>query len=185
MDATVSHPASLSNGNVQGRVATHCMDVRYAIYFTASLFAGGARALASRLMTRDRFGDVVPMNENTFGHKVNPNCFSHNITVEEARDMMVVSNDFRILHSLASECGHVAIRTSFDGAGPTFEKVGAMAKEFGDVVQAVSSAQAATSADGVRVTPNEMANIEREAVDLIAALNSLVASMRAQTAEVR
>lgn len=184
MDSTVSRRESLSNGNSRPAVATHCMDVRYAIYYTASLFKGGARALAKLLVTRDKFGDVVPMNENTFGHKVNPNCFSHNVTVEEARDMMIAANDYRVLHSLAADCGYVAIRTNFDGAGATYEKVGVMAKEFGDVVQAVSAAQAATSADGARISPNEMAHIEREAVDLIAALNSLVASIRAQSSEV-
>jgi len=180
MDSNVAAPTSLSNGNVSGPVATHCMDVLDAVYHTARSYKGGARALASRLQTRDKFGDLVPMNENTFTHKVNPNCFSHNVTLEEGRDMMVMSQDFSILHALSADCGHVSIRMTFDPSGATFEKVSAMAKEFSEVVVAVSDAQSAASADGGRISPNEMSRIEREAVELMAALNGLVANLRAQ-----
>lgn len=186
MDRNVSGPVSLSNGNVGAAVATHCMGVLRAIHDTARFFDGGARALASKIKTRDKIdGELVPMNENTFTHKVNPNCFSHNVSVEEAVEMMVKADDFRILHIIAAECGHVAIHVGRDAGGATFERVGAMAKEFSDVVSAVSDAQCSASVDGVRVSPNEMARIEREGVELIAALNGLLANIRAQAQEVR
>lgn len=186
MDRTVSAPASLSNGNVPPAVATPVMDLQDAIYHTARAYDGGARALSRRMQTRDKLtGALVPMNENTFTHKVNPNCHTHNLTVEEARDMMVLSKDFRVLYALSADTGHVSIPLAADGSGLTFERVGAMAREFSHVVAAVTEAQQHTSESGAKVTPNEMSRIEREAAELIAALNGLVANMRAQVAEVR
>jgi predicted RNase H-like HicB family nuclease len=186
MNATLSPAARLSNGKLTRVVATHCMDVRRAVYDTARLYSGGARALAGKLRTRDKIdGELVPMNENTFSHKINPNCFSHHVTVEEALDMMLESKDFRILYALAADCGHVAVPVTCDSSGATFEKVGAMAKEFSDVVSAVTDAKCASHPEGARVSLNEMARIEREVVELIASLNSLVANIRAQTSGVR
>jgi hypothetical protein len=186
MDRNVFLQRRLSNGNVPALVATPLShDVLTAIADTAKFFAGGARALAALMRTRDRdTGELVPMNANTFAHKVNPRCHSHNVTIEEGVEMMVRSRDYRILYAQAAATGHVAIRLDMDGTGATFERVGVMAKEFSDVVAAVSEAQSKSGKGGTRVTPNEMAQIEREAADLIGALNGLVANMRAQVATV-
>lgn len=181
MTSTVSAVPSLSNGNVPPVVATPVMDLHDAVYHTARSYDGGARALSRRMQTRDKAtGALVPMNENTFTHKVNPNCHTHNVTVEEARDMMVLSQDFRMLYALAADTSHVAIRIDSDASGMTFERIGVMAKEFSDVVSAVSEAQSHGGEAGAQVSPNEMSRVEREAAELIAALNNLVAGMRAQ-----
>lgn len=175
MERNVTAAPSLSNGDLPPVVATHCMDVLDAAYHTANQYVGGARALAARLQTRDRIdGSYVPMNPSTFTHKVNPRAFTHSLSLEEARDVMVMSGDCRILYALAHATGHVAIRTESDPSGLTIEKVGVMAKEFSDVVAA------ATAAQGTRISPNEMARVECEAADLIAALNAVVANLRGQ-----
>jgi hypothetical protein len=186
MTRTVSALSQPANGDVPPVVATPAMDLRDAIYHTAHSYEGGARALSRRMQTRDKLsGGHVPMNENTFTHKVNPNCFTHNVSPEELRDMMILSKDFRILHSMAADTGHVAIQIGTDASGMTFERVGAMAKEFSDVVSVVSEAQAGISEKGARISPNEMSRIEREAAELIAALNALVINVRGQMAEAR
>lgn len=188
MERTVTAADSLSNGsgNSPLTVATHVADLPDAIYNTARAFNGGARALSRKMLTRDKLtGELVPMKESTFAHKVNPNCTTQHVTLEEARDMMVLSDDFRILYSLAADTNHVVIQTAGDTSGMTFERISAMAKEFGDVVGAATEAQAAAGERGTRVSPNEAAKVEREAAELMAALNALVVNMRAQATEVR
>lgn len=181
MDSTLTAAGSLSNGNKGAPVATHCMDVLDAVYWTARSFEGGARALAGRMHTRDKIdGALVPMNENTFTHKVNPNCFSHNVSVEEARDMMVLSGDYRILYAIAADTGHVVIPVGACSEGHTFERIAQMAKEFGDVVSSVTEAQSASGDRGTAISPNELSRVERDAVELMAALNRLLSNLRAQ-----
>lgn len=185
MSGTVRNFPRPRSGNVTPFIATQAMSVLDAVYHTVHAYPGGAPALAARMQTRDKFGDLIPMSANTLQHKVDPNCHTHKASVEEARDIMVLSQDFRILYALAANTNHVAIRVSADCSGITIEKVGVAAKEFGDLVEAVTKAGSKSSAKGSCVTPNEMAKIEREAAELIGALNGLVGSMRAQMVEGR
>lgn len=180
MDRTVRELRNHSNGDVHPFVATQVMDVLDAAYNTARAYPGGVPALAARMQKRDKLGDFGAMNANTLQHKVDPNCFTHSLSLAEARDLMVLAGDYRILYALSADTGHVSIKTEADCSGLTMEKVGAMAKEFSDVLGAVTEAQAATSARGTSISPNEMARVEREAAELIAALNCLVANMRGQ-----
>lgn len=176
MDRNVSATGSLSNGDLPPFVATPVMDVLDAAYNTARSYPGGVPALAVRMQKRDKFGDFAPMNANTLQHKVDPNCHTHALSLGEARDLMVLSGDYRILYALAADTGHVAINANVDHSGLTIEKVGVMAKEFSDVVAVVTAA----GQRGARVSRNEMARVEAEAADLIAALNSVVANLRGQ-----
>lgn len=189
MDRTLSASGSPSNGEVAQQLATpllpQVMDVLDAAYHTAHGYEGGVAGLAARMHTRTARGELVPMNANTLQHKVNPNNHTHHVFLREGRDMMVLSDNYSILHALAADTGHVAIRVSLDCTGMTMQKVGVMVKEFSDVLEAVTQASTTNSDRGAGVSPNEMSRIEQEAAELIAALNCLVANMRAQMAEVR
>lgn len=187
MNRTIAGSGHLGNGNKEGSVATSAMDLQDAIYHTARSYDGGARALSRRMQTRDKVsGELVPMNENTFTHKVNPNCHTHHVTAEEARDMMVLSGDFRILYSMCADTGHVAVKVAPEaGSGLTFERISAMAKEFGELVAAATDAQSHAGEGGASISPNEMSRIEREGVELMGAINSLLCGMRSQMVEAR
>ena len=155
------HPVSY-NGN-DAHTAAIGLDVADAAYHTAHSFPGGVPALAQRMA----------MSSNTLAHKVSLNNNTHHLTLREAVTMQEVSNDHRILHSMAGALGYVCISLRTDTSHTTLEQVMHMAKEFGEVLSSVNDAVA----DG-RVTPNEMHACERQAAELTAALNAVLSSVR-------
>lgn len=181
MNATIHAIGKHSNGDLCHAVATHSMDVLDAAYHTAHSYPGGVPALAQRMphFVNAR-GELTAMSASTLQHKVNPNCPTHNLTLRESRDMMALSQNYSILHALSAELGHVSLRIAATYEGATLEHVMRATKEFGDVLSSVSESQKAASSGGSKVTPNELRIIEREAAELIGALNGMLASLRAQ-----
>lgn len=160
------------NGDVHAAVATD-MGLLDAAYHTVHGYEGGAPSLAPR----------VGMNANTLQNKVNPNNETHHLTLVESRNVMAMTKDFRMLHALGRDLGHVCIAVDMDGDGITVEKVMSMTKEFGETLAAVGDATSKHGEAGHRVTRNEMARVEREAGELLNAINRLVSNIRAQAAE--
>ncbi len=150
-------------GNVTADPAMRGLDVADAAYHTAHDFPGGVPALAQRMA----------MSANTLAHKVGLNNTTHHLTLREATAMQEVTGDVRMLHAMADALGYTCISLHSNGQGMTLEKVMAMAKEFGDVLASVNAAVS----DG-QVTPNEMKDCERQAAELTAALNGVLATVR-------
>lgn len=181
MNATIHSIGEDDSGEISNASATRTMDVLDAAYHTAHSYPGGVAALAQRMpLVVNQRGDLARMSPNTLQHKVNPNAHSHHLSLREARDMMMLSENYNILHALSAELGHVALRMSAKFEGATLEHVMHATKEFGEVLTAVADSQKATSAGGKSVTPNELRNIEREASELIGAVNGMLASLRSQ-----
>lgn len=151
------------NGNLPAPPATIGLDVLDAAYHTAHDYPGGVPALAQRMA----------MSPNTLAHKVGLNCNTHHLSLREAQTMMDVTGDVRVLHALAGALGYTCISLHTGGSATTLETVMQMAKEFGDVLGSVNSAVA----DG-RVSHNEMQECERQAAQLIAALNGVLVTVR-------
>src|SRR5207248_9137137 len=128
--------------DVRGAVAAQSMDVLDAAYHTAHSYPGGVPALAQRMPpVLNARGDLAPMSASTLQHKVNPNCHTHNLSVREARDMMVLSEDYRMLYALSSELGHVCLRSRASHEGSTLDHVMRSTKEFGEVLATVAKSQ--------------------------------------------
>lgn len=175
MNATIYRHPNLSNGDESAPVATLNWDVLDAAYHTANAYPGGVPALAQRMppVLTSR-GERRPMAANTLQHKINPNCLTHHVSLEESVSVQELTGDFRILHAMAGRLGHVAISMRGSTA-TTLESIKNMVKEFGDVL----TTGAAADSDDV-VTPNEFRECEREAAELIASINGYVAALRAR-----
>jgi hypothetical protein len=183
MNATIHKLSKHGNGDVNPAVATHAMDVLDAAYHTAHSYPGGVPQLARRMPpVLNARGELAPMSASTLQHKVNPNCLTHHVTLREARDMMVLSQDFGILHALSADVGHVSLRMTMSADGTTVEKVLGVTREFGDVLSSVAKAEAKRSERGRRISANELREIERQACELIGAVSSLVSTLRSQAA---
>lgn len=153
-----------NNGVPEGELAT-LDDVRAAQYHTAHSFPGGVPALA-RLMK---------MSVSTLDKKVSLTNHSHHLTNVEASIMMDVTGDYRIVEVMSARGNRVTICMDIDCGGSPLDKIGLFSKEGADVISEVCAAVA----DG-EVSPNEMRGIEKAASEQIAALQGLVATVRAK-----
>jgi hypothetical protein len=163
MRSSLARNVTPINGKLANATATPGLDVADAAYHTAHSFPGGVPALAQRMA----------MSQNTLAHKVSINNETHHLTLREAVAMQELSGDVRILHAMAGALGYTCVSLNVDGTHSTLEQVMHMAKEFGEVLGSVNSAVA----DGT-VTPNEMQDCERQAAELTAALNGVLATVR-------
>lgn len=139
------------------------MDVLDAAYHTAHDHPGGVPSVAQRMGT----------SANTLQHKVSLTNGTHHLTLREAVAMQEVTGDTRILHAMAGSLGYACVSLHVDGEGSTLEQVMHMAQEFGEVLGCVNGAVS----DG-RVTLNEMLDCERQAAELIAAINGVLGVVR-------
>lgn len=163
MTSSLARKVTPINGKSAENVAIRGLDVADAAYHTAHSFPGGVPALAQRMA----------MSQNTLAHKVSLNNETHHLTLREAVAMQELSGDVRILHAMAGALGYACVSLSVDRDHSTLEQVMHMAKEFGEVLGSVNAAVA----DGT-VTPNEMQDCERQAAELTAALNGVLATVR-------
>ncbi len=150
------------NGN-DSPAAAIGLDIADAAYHTAHGFPGGVPALAQRM----------GMSQNTLAHKVSLHNETHHLTLREAVTMQEVSQDKRIAQAMCAALGGVFLDLGCDRKHTTMEQVMHMAAEFGDVLGSVNAAVA----DG-QVTPNEMQDCERQAAELMAALNAVLTQVR-------
>lgn len=142
---------------------SHVLD---AAYHLGQAYPGGVEALAARL----------GKNAITLRHELNGTGFAK-LGLQTAVDLSVLSKDHRIVNAFAAECGgmFVLLAESLGGDSAAMHRVAVLAKEFGEVVATVTEA----AADG-EVSANELARVEREWAELVAAGQALVAHMRAK-----
>lgn len=75
------------------------MNVLDALYHTAHDYAGGIEALATRM----------DASANVLNKKVNPNIDTHRALLTEAVKIQQITQDYRVLHAMASALGFVAV----------------------------------------------------------------------------
>lgn len=130
-----------------------------AAFNTVHDYPGGAK----------RLGEEIDINGQVLAHKVNPNDQANQLTVQQARKIMVKTSDYRMLYALANELNHVCIRSVDAHSDQCLHKsITKTVKEFGEFLAAVSDA----TEDG-DVTVNELRNIDKELGELIGKANFL------------
>lgn len=133
-------------------------------------FPGGAKALAQR----------IDKNPFSLMHELS-GTGTAKLGLLDSVKITRASRDLRILNAFADEFGCVVLplpeALQADGSD-SMQHLSVLAKEFGDVVQEVS----ASHADG-DISANEMARIERQWSELVAAGQRLVAQLRSKHEE--
>lgn len=98
-----------------------------AIYGAVHDYPGGAESLAPRMQ-------VSPV---VLRSKVNPNMNTHHVTVRDLDKILALTGDFRPLHALAANHGHVCVPLVDGPIGDLaiLERITEVWKEVGDVGQ--------------------------------------------------
>lgn len=111
----------------------------------------------------------------TLSNEVNPRYPTAKLGLADAVAVSVWAHDAEILNAFAAEMGHMTVPLAADvpGVEGIAPHTAQLAREFADVMARVAD----DLADG-RVTANEVAGIEREAGELITALQALLACVR-------
>jgi hypothetical protein len=139
-----------------------------AAYMTAHDYPGGATALAIRM----------GVNHTVLSNKLNPNNKDHNLYLQDALPIMVMTNDHRILHALCKELGLMVIPLPTIGEETTVEAITDTCRDFADYLHGVTT----SLADGV-ITNLELRTTQTELAKLIAQagkLESILAGMEAR-----
>lgn len=150
------------------------MNVLDALYHTVHDFDGGAEALAVRLGKRG----------TSLCHEVRPPVGgTAKAGLLDAVKIMEITHDYRTLHAMAARCGFMAVplpHLDDDAHADTTGFLAEVAKEFSDVMQVV----AAGAADGA-ISDSELAALERQWGELVAAGVRLLGNFTAKNAEGR
>lgn len=140
------------------------MNIIDSAYQTVHDYPGGSESLAPR----------IGMSPAVLRNKVNPNNSTHHLSLAEANSIMGVTGDDRLLHALAAEHGYTLQRTDAPESGSVICAFLEVAAQKGDLSELIRD----TLADQ-RVSPNELAAIERVCAAMQAATAALAAAARA------
>lgn len=138
-------------------------DLRAAAFNLVADYPGGATAL----------GPLIGKAASTLSHEVDLAYTGAKLGLHDAGKLTLVSGDLRIVRAFCALAGgrfQPLPRQQGEAPANPLAALGSMAREFSDLV----SEAGAALADG-QVTPNELQRIQREAGDLLAALNHLMA----------
>lgn len=138
------------------------MDITRALYRAVHGFPLGTEALAA----------AIGIQRTSLLHKVSPSYPSAHCSPEEAVQIMQATGDHGAHHAQGMLLGYVHIPAPqiAGAAGETMQQLAAAVREFGEFMMTA----AADLADG-HCTGNELAEIEREGADAIAAVQQLLA----------
>ena len=137
------------------------MNVLDAACNTAHDYPGGAKALSLRM----------GKGANTLTDEVNPRLTHAKLGLLDAIKLQLFADDYRVLYAMAAELGHACfplpVLDHLDGN--CSQSVATVAKEFGELMTEVAQGLA----DG-EVNDNELKRLEREAGQLVSALQQLL-----------
>lgn len=141
------------------------MSVDLAAFRLVHEYPGGATALAP----------VLGKAAGTLSHEVSPNFPTAKLGLADAVRLSVYTGNRQVLNAFASEMTCMVVPLSadvpgVDGIGP---RTAALAKEFADLM----GTMAADLADG-HVSGNDLARIERDASELMVAVQDVLATVR-------
>lgn len=133
--------------------------------------------IAARLTVRDAGGaakvaEHLGKSGHTLTKELDPNFVGGKLGLLDALTIVQATRDLRILQAFADECGCAVMplpQLAGEVDDDTMRHVGTLVTEFGDVLRDVGAA----TADG-RVTDNEMERVQRQALELQAALMRLL-----------
>lgn len=134
-------------------------DVRDAAYRIGRAYPGGIPALAQRL----------GVNADTLKKKLNPNCETHRLSVDEAVDVQLHAQLYDVLHAMAWSLDHVAIHVPDASAEQVAARLAVVGAEVGDVFRLAQQ----VLADG-QVTPNERRELATQITEAISALSAVL-----------
>lgn len=148
------------------------MTVLDAAYWTGRNYPGGIEALAARL-GRPNLSD-----------ELNPNRTNAKLGLATAVDMQVLADDFRILYAMAAECGHFPpLRRPAEAHGAHDQCMRAMSEVVKASADVVTSTVEALADE--EVTDAELARFDREASELVLAVQLLRRQLAAKNAVLR
>lgn len=141
------------------------MNILLSAFHTVHDFPGGAVALAP----------ILGKNPATLSHEVNPNYPTAKLGLEDAVKLAVWTQDRRMATAFAAQVGCMLVPLPESvRVGTSFEALASMAKEFAEMVAAVTTAMADD-----RVTPNDLAMVEAEAAQLVVSVQATVQHVQA------
>ena len=145
------------------------MDVSMAAFRLVHDSPGGAQAL----------GPVVGKSGATLSHEVDPNYGGAKFGLIDAVKLSKWRGDRQVLDAFALELGCVVVPlvASMPGAEGIAARTAALVQEFGSLMAETGAGMA----DG-SITDNERERIERKGAELLAALQGLLAEVRALNA---
>lgn len=150
---------SINEGEDMKQKSTEELSIRDAAYYTVHEYAPGTVALAARMK----------LNQQTLCHKVNPNNTNrNNLTLEEAVTLQLMTEDHRILFSMASLLGYFCVAQRAGADGNVTTDIAQTMQDLGDMLKTVS----ASIADG-RVTDRELREVDHAVLQLMGDLNHL------------
>ena len=139
--------------------------IETAAYDLVHDYRGGAKALASK----------TNMNAGTLQHKVNPSMETHHLTLKEAVMLMLVTQDFRLLHEICSLLDHACLCSKqYTGMADAefLNHFSHAVSELGGMASAIHHALE----DG-KITTTEIRTVRKETLEAIAAMASIPARL--------
>jgi hypothetical protein len=144
------------------------MNVQTAAFNLVHDYPGGATALAP----------LLGKSASTLSHEVDPNYPTAKLGLADALKLTMLSKDRSVLNAfaMACHCMVLPLPACADGVDDdTFKGVTRMAREFAEVIGQISE----VTADG-RVSDNELRRVEREATELVSAVQMVLTALRAR-----
>ncbi len=149
------------------------MNAELAAFHVVHDYPGGSRALAV----------LVGKNEATLSHEVDPNYSAAKFGLGTAVKVTKLARDLRILTAFGADCGCMVLPLpTSEAAGNSFEALSEMATQFAELVASITDSAGARSDGGKRVTPNEVKRVEKEAGELIAAVQAALLAVHSMAA---
>lgn len=159
MIAHLQFAHSINEGEDMKQKTTQELSIRDAAYYTVHEYAPGTVALAARMN----------LNQQTLCHKVNPNNTNrNNLTLEEAVTLQLMTEDHRILFSMAGLLGYSCVVQRGGVDGDVTGDIAQTMQDLGDMLKAVSS----SIVDG-QVTDRELREVDHAVLQLMTDLNSM------------
>lgn len=144
------------------------MNIIDAAHKTVHDYPGGSESLAPR----------IGMSAAVLRNKVNPNNTTHHLTLAEAGEIMGVTGDDRILHTMAAQHGYTLQAVDAPETGTVMCAMLAASAAKGDLAGILGRALS----DG-KFTPNEAANIARACAQVQALVAEVSRHANAQAAQ--
>ncbi|MFA6203769.1 MAG: phage regulatory CII family protein [Gallionella sp.] len=141
------------------------------LYLSAHDYPGAIRALAARML----------VNPSVLAHKLNPNDTTNHLTVRDMESIMTLTGDYRALHTLCMDHGHMALPLPAVVDQDASTAIIKTCEEFADYLKSVT----VSLSDG-KVTAIELRSIQKELSELVAQsgrLEAILAAMQAQGAQ--
>lgn len=147
------------------------LGVADAAFHTVHDYAGGATALSVRM----------GKSPNQLSDEVSPTRPGAKLGLLDAVKAQLLADDFRILYAMALDCGYfppVRMPMTADGeAMPSLQRVGELAREFGELMATVSG----SLGDGA-ISDRELRDVTQAWGELLAAGQSMLSAFAALNA---